>query len=138
MIIRVLVIVALGALAYLLEYSGFPFEALTKTIIYVLSFVLIILLASKEYFGEHAGRLPATAERDESTRQSLFRSDPVFGLGATIYAGVYLIVLRYSDTGGPYRLIEWLMQFTPTDWFWLVAPIYVLWLLRTHSRTTLS
>ena len=138
MIVRVLWIVALGALAYFLEYTGFPFEAMTKTVFYVLSFLLIVLLAVSKYLREYSGRLPASGEDDTSTRQSLIRSDPVFGLVVTIYAGVYLIVLRYSDTGGPYRFIEWLLQFTPTELFWLGAPIYLFWYFRKHVRSKRS
>ena len=136
MIARVLWVAAFGALAYFLETTGFPFEALTKTVLYVASFLLVLLLAVSRYHKEHAGRFPSPRGSDTQEQRSLFRSDPVFGLGATMYAGVYLIVLRYSDTGGPYRFIEWLLQFTPTELFWLVAPIYLFWHFRNqlHSK----
>ncbi len=131
---RVLWVAAFGALAYLLETTGFPFEALTKTVLYVASFLLVLLIALSGYFREHRGRFPSSADSDATREQSLFRSDPVFGLGATTYAGVYLIVLRFSDSGGPYRMIEWFLQFTPTELFWLIAPIYLFWNFRKQVR----
>ena len=134
MIARILLVAAFGAFAYFLETTGFPFEALTKTVLYVASFVFVLMLAISRYFKEHAGRFPSSSDSDTQGQQSLFSSDPVFGLGATMYAGVYLIVLRYSDTGGPYRFIEWLLQFTPTALFWLFAPIYLFWHFRNQLR----
>ena len=134
MISRALWVLAFGALAYFLETTGFPFEALTKTVVYVASFLLVLLIALSGYFREHGGRFPSSADSDASREQSLFRSDPVFGLGATTYAGAYLIVLRYSDSAGPYRMIEWLLQLTPTELFWLIAPIYLFWHFRKRVR----
>ena len=131
---RVLWVVALGALAYFLEYTDFPFEAIVKTVFYILGVVLILLLALEEHSRELSGRLPASSERDAESKRGLFRSDPVFGLVVTIYAGVYLLVLRYSDTNGPYRIIEWFLEFTPTELFWLFGPIYLFWYFRKHAR----
>ena len=134
MISRVLWVTALGALAYFLEYTDFPFEAMIKTVFYILSFGLILLLALEETSTKYKGRLRSSSESVTEEKRSLFWSDPVFGLSVTLYAGIYLIVLRYADTDGPYRLIEWFLQFRPTELFWLIAPIYLFWYFRKNVR----
>ncbi len=134
MTVRILWTVAFGALAYFLEYIDAPFEAMTKTLFYVLTFLLLLLLAISKVSREYGGRLRASGEGKVSEERGLFWTDPVFGLGVTIYAGVYLVALRYADTDGPYRRIEWFLQFTPTELFWLCGPIYLFWYFRKHVR----
>ena len=131
MIKKSLFLVAIGLLAYFLEYClGFT-EEVTKSIGWLLLLPVAVLMALQFLFPQFSGRLKGANLQDIADKEAQASLDRVYLILSVLYGGTYLAILYQARSGKDCcKPLEILFSLSPTEMFWFGGPILGIWWCR--------
>ena len=128
-------LIAIGVLAYGLEYGLGIRQLPTRYILYAAFVPLLALYAIDLLSPRSSGRLKGAISTDSRPADSSESRDHLFGFLAFIYVAVYLSILLRVRPRDWDLVREIVFVLSPVELFWLVAPIVVSWWYRKRANS---
>ena len=125
MAVKLLLLVLVGVFAYFLEYVEFPLHDVIRLVVIFVGAGLVFAAILWSLPSRVSGRLAAVKDPGSGKREK-WRPVNWVVFVAAVYVIAYMQVVNPSDRNVSESVLDRLEDLTPTEWFWLVAPVVLL------------